>query len=453
MAIIREGSNMMKRFLSGLVLGCAVTLSACDVMLRANDPDIVTSATSASGAIALKNGVVARLNGATVGIQSPDGVFLMGGLLGDEWRLGDTFEQRITTDKRNIVVTNSFLAGPFRDLNRTRVEGRGAIDALRKYSPTPASNIALMFALTAYAENLIGETYCNGIPFSDVSAGNIVFGNPVTNDSAFRRAVNSADSALINNPGTSADAVRMNHLANIVKARALVNRGQWAAAAALVSAVPTAYTYSLTFSVGTRDNQNWALGQNVARYVLADREGTNGMPFVSALDKRVPADSLNRGPFDSSIPIKFVFTTLWGRSDSVVIVSGIEARMIEAEAALQANNTTLFLQKLNDARAARPTLLLGALTDPGSQAARVDLLFRERAFWMFGTGHRLGDLRRLIRQYGRGAETVFPTGSFVTGGSYGTDVNFPIPFDELNNPNIPQNATTQLQSTCIDRNA
>jgi len=44
---------------------------------------------------------------------------------------------------------------------------------------------------------------------------------------------------------------------------------------------------------------------------------------------------------------------------------------------------------------------LAALTDPGTAEARVDLLFRERAFWFFLTGHRQGDLRRLIRQYGR----------------------------------------------------
>jgi len=35
--------------------------------------------------------------------------------------------------------------------------------------------------------------------------------------------------------------------------------------------------------------------------------------------------------------------------------------------------------------------------DPGTQVGREDLLFRERAFWLFATGHRLGDLRRLAR--------------------------------------------------------
>ena len=78
---------------------------------------------------------------------------------------------------------------------------------------------------------------------------------------------------------------------------------------------------------------------------------------------------------------------------------------------------------------------LPALTDPGTDVARVNLLFRERAFWLYLTGTRLGDMRRLIRQYSRGAETVFPTGAWHKGGNYGTDVNLPIPFNEQQNPN------------------
>ena len=79
---------------------------------------------------------------------------------------------------------------------------------------------------------------------------------------------------------------------------------------------------------------------------------------------------------------------------------------------------------------------LGPLADPGVAAARVDLLFRERAFWLFGRGHRVGDLRRLIRQYGRPAESVFPTGDWRSGSPYGTQVAFPVPQAEQNNPNV-----------------
>ena len=90
---------------------------------------------------------------------------------------------------------------------------------------------------------------------------------------------------------------------------------------------------------------------------------------------------------------------------------------------------------------------LAPLTAAASAAAGVDQLFRERAFWLFSRGHRLGDLRRLVRQYSRPANTVFPSGAFQKGGVYGSDVNFPIPQAESNNPNVPAG------QTCLDRNA
>jgi hypothetical protein len=81
-----------------------------------------------------------------------------------------------------------------------------------------------------------------------------------------------------------------------------------------------------------------------------------------------------------------------------------------------------------------------------SQDERVDFHFRERALWLFLTAHRLGDMRRLIRQYGRTENTVFPSGAYYRPQfpTFGTDVTFPVPFAETNNPNFQQ---------CIDRNA
>ena len=52
------------------------------------------------------------------------------------------------------------------------------------------------------------------------------------------------------------------------------------------------------------------------------------------------------------------------------------------------------------------------------------MLFRERAFWMYLTGHRLGDMRRLIRQYGRAGQHRVPDRHHRPGRPYGTDVNF-----------------------------
>jgi hypothetical protein len=79
-------------------------------------------------------------------------------------------------------------------------------------------------------------------------------------------------------------------------------------------------------------------------------------------------------------------------------------------------------------------------------AQRVAFHFRERALWMYATGHRLGDLRRLVRQYGLPESAVFPTGAYYRPQypTFGTDVNFPVPFAETNNPNY---------SGCVDRAA
>jgi hypothetical protein len=56
-------------------------------------------------------------------------------------------------------------------------------------------------------------------------------------------------------------------------------------------------------------------------------------------------------------------------------------------------------------------------------------------------------MRRLIRQYGRAANTVFPVGPVLTrfGSTYGNDVNYPIPFIESNNP--------KAQAGCLNRGA
>src|SRR5438067_13623251 len=131
-------------------------------LLQVTDPDIIPDVNTPSGALALKNGVILRLEQVTAGLggNGPDNLFIYGGLLADEWRSGDTFVQRNDMDQRLFDPTNTFLAGPFRSLNRVRIEATSSISALRTYAPTPTSNIGLMFAFIAYADNLAAEYYC-----------------------------------------------------------------------------------------------------------------------------------------------------------------------------------------------------------------------------------------------------------------------------------------------------
>jgi hypothetical protein len=142
---------------------------------------------------------------------------------------------------------------------------------------------------------------------------------------------------------------------------------------------------------------------------------------------------------------------IWiGRDDPIPLVSGIDSRLIEAEARLNASDIPGMMTILNALRATPPRIgnfqpvAMAALPAPASQAQAVTLFFREKGFWTFGRGQRLGDLRRLIRQYSRTEDVVFPKGNYFKGGTYGNDVNFPVPDIELPNP--------QFQG-CIDRNA
>src|ERR1041384_4739446 len=141
---------------------------------------------------------------------------------------------------------------------------------------------------------------------------------------------------------------------------------------------------------------------------MGDLEGGTGLPYVSAIDPRIATKTGPDGIFDSAFPITIIRQGIWGRTSNVTLASGIEAQLITAEAALQANDTTTWLTIINSLRT-NATLYpvaqtgftrganLTALADPGSVAAREDRMYYERAFWMFSTGHRLGDMRRLVR--------------------------------------------------------
>jgi hypothetical protein len=217
-----------------------------------------------------------------------------------------------------------------------------------------------------------------------------------------------------------------------------------------VSGVPTNFVYNVTYSESST-GQNNGVWQNInseRRSSVASGEGVNGLVFFkrgaspNTTDPRVSVDSVGRG-LGTTVPFytQHKYNT---RGAAIRLATGVEARLMEAEAALSKGTSTAYLTTLNSLRSSGG--VSGTLADPGNANARIRQFFQERALWLWLTGHRLSDLRRLIRQYGFSAESVFPTGQTIYGAPYGTDVNLPIPFQEKNNPNA---STGQ----CIDRNA
>jgi hypothetical protein len=234
----------------------------------------------------------------------------------------------------------------------------------------------------------------------------------------------------------------------VARGRALLNRAQYAAAAAAVAGVPTNYVYNAeaTLAVASQINIIWN-NNNLKVATVADREGGNGLDFVTAADPRVP--TIANGVGTDGVTNVFMFGKYSGQASSIPMVTGIEARLIEAEAALQANRNdtsptgTGWLGILNTLRATGITPAMAPLADPGSFDARVNMLFRERAFWLYGTGHRMGDLRRILRQYGRSEAQTWPKGVYKAGVSYGNEVVFILTLSEQANPNV---------RVCADKN-
>ncbi len=436
----------------------ALASSSCDTteFLGVEDPDIInpSNVQSAAGANAVRLGALARLNTASSGGES---MLLLGGLFTDEWINGDSFIGRQEVDQRTITIQNSFVTDASRGLHRARLAAHQAVELLANYAPTaPGWQPAEMFFVQAYIENLAAEHFCNGLVFSTVVDGAEVYGTPITTADAFARALAHADSGLALVTGTTNDDNRVRNALKVVRGRILLNLNRPADAALSVNGVANNFTYNMFHAQTATSNQFWNFNNLSWRYSVGNSEGTNGINFATAGDPRLPVcvggDAVcrtnnvtrtTRDDLTAPLHVQLVWPI---RESSVAITSGIEARMIEAEAQLAAQNAAGALATLNAARATVTGLT--PLVDAGTPEARVNQLFRERAIWLFGRGYRLGDMRRLVRQYNRAANTVFPVGGWHKGGNYGTDVNFPVPQAELNNPNLPSGA-----STCLDRNA
>jgi hypothetical protein len=417
------------------------------------DPDVInpSNVSSPAGAEAVRVGALARFNVATSGGES---LFILGGLFTDEWNNGDSFIARQEIDQRTITPQNNFLTDANRALHRARLSGEQAVALLREFSPNaPRWQIAEMYFVQAYLENLASEHYCNGLIFSTVIDGNEFYGTPITNEAAFTRALAHADSGLALITGTTANDVRVRSALQVARGRILLNLNRPADALAAVTNVATSFQYLQLHAITTSSNQMWNLNNLTGRYSVSTGEGTNGLNYATANDPRVPvctggdvacrAIGVTRAVRDDLSSPYFVQRIWPARETSVAITSGLEARLIEAEGRLRGGNAAGALAALNAVRATFTGL--APLTDAGSDAARVDQLFRERAFTMFGRGTRTGDMRRLIRQYGRTAASVFPTGTWHKGGQYGSDVNIILPLAEANNP-------VQGAGICLDRN-
>jgi len=473
----RIGTNRRAHRFAALGVAAALSFTvACDAdqILEVEDID-VASPESVSDPAALP-AVLAGAIGDFGNAYNGGGDFnqiTLAGQLSDELYNTETFPTRIENDqRRQQYQSNGSLQGLFYSTMQARASADRAAESYVRLESETNIGLAEALNLSALTYILLAENYCNAVPISTLDAsGNFVFGEALTTTELLDAAVRKADSALANatatgGVGAAAKRTEQGRLARIVKARALLNLNRPADAATAIggeTGVPTTFQYNYTHSetTGRQNNGTWGVTASVGRFGVPDREGVNGLPFQSegntagtVKDPRV-ANAVRSGNgrgFDNTTT-QFIQLKYPARASVVTIADGVEARLIEAEAALRAGNAASALTILNALRSNSALLTLrgytgtlAPLTLAGTPAAQADQLFKERAYWLYLTSHRLGDLRRLVRQYSRSAESVFPSGSYHKSGTYGTDVNSPIPQAEDNNPNFDRAGCVATQA-------
>jgi starch-binding outer membrane protein, SusD/RagB family len=465
--------EISRRSLGIVLAAVSLSMTGCDIdkTLAVKDPDVAnpTSLNDVTVLPTLRASTISDMQVA-MGAGGEDGVITEGGLLADELIWAETFPTRGEMDQRNTNPINGTLSTIYNSLQRARATADRTSAAYYKLAPTLSAKSEVQ-ALAGYAYMLLAEMYCNGVPVSDfdVNAGTFSLGSPQTGTQLLTTALAKLDSAKVGLDSTVPGNASIVNLIRVGRGRTLLNLNRPVDAAAAVTLVPTSYKYTLFHSENTTRQNNGVFipTLNFARFSVAASEGVNGLRFrLDSTDARVYSPRGRGIAFSPAIGVDnltpmFTQTKYGTRSANISFADGVEARLIEAENLARSGGA--YVGILNSMRASLPTLLtntpgpsttllnppvvsatvLPPLTAPAAAADQVSQVFQERAYWLFLTGHRLGDLRRLIKHLNRPAESVFPSGGYFKGGTYGVDVNFPVPFQETNNPNFTQ---------CLDRN-
>ncbi|HWH04706.1 MAG TPA: hypothetical protein VN674_13515 [Gemmatimonadales bacterium] len=463
----------------------AVVLFGCH-LLDVTNPDVVPAGllNSAGALPTIRAGAIGDFGLAWVGSGasgsggSVEGQVLASGTLSDELMNTETFPDRVQADARQVDPASGTFATVFQNLSRARASAEGAAAKFRQFSDTTAnSGLTEMLSLSGFTYVMFAENYCSGVPISnfDPVQNKVIYGVPLNTAQLLDTAINRFNQALIaagalTSAGTKASFQQM---ANVGLARANLDLGNIGPADAAAALVTTGYAYIMSFDKNTvRENNGIFAGTAFyKRYGIADKKGIVGIPWRSSPDPRTTfyRDTVGGKAVNGldGLTAQFNGFRYPERDASVPLATGLEARLINAEHSLSTGDTVTFMGTLNALRATIPSYIqagtpavktvdqpltagsLAALTTPTSDTAAIDLLFNERARWLWLTAHRLNDMRRLVRPigtrggYGFAPNSVWPNGAYFKNGLvYGSDYNYPVPQLEQNNPNFTQ---------CLDR--
>src|SRR5690242_12741885 len=154
---------------------------------------------------------------------------------------------------------------------------RGTV-AFAQFAATDVRN-AELHALEGLMYVYFAEDFCNGMPYSEFVNGAPVYGAPTSNQTSYQLAIAQADSALTITQNSNSSVT---YLADVVKARALLDLNQPDQAAAVVANVPVTFQYNVYNSTNSGRENNGIfinVGPQSKRYAVADGESPQSIKF------------------------------------------------------------------------------------------------------------------------------------------------------------------------------
>lgn len=415
----KSGMKISRWFMLSL---CVLGLSACslDNLVSVDDPEGERevdrgSLNSLSGGISLYHSSLGALARGISDLSRDVGLLTdelqivgFGHIESQEAQKYQSFDARLTsviweTTRGLISMSYSRFYGARTSASQARhIISRFDADQRNFY-------LSAAYAVEAQAILSLAENFCSGVPLTKAPfEGDIEYTDGFSTEELLENAVALFDSSL----ALQHDSIPILTLARVGKARALLSLNRYQEAAEAVESVQPGHSMSLTYTAAVPPSGQqggrwgfWTLPANVNGTAIGNMEGTNGLLWLS----------VGGAPQDPRVPIRAGTPPKQNKFPSATLVFSlarwVDVLMIRAEASLERSpETDEWLDLINEARATVPGL--SDTTDPGNHDARVNLLFRERAFWSYLQGTRLADYRRLVRQYNRSTHNVYPSGSY-----------------------------------------
>lgn len=411
------------------LLAAALLLGACDSLLDVERPGLIPAED-------LDDPTKAALlvNGAVGDFECALGAYIaMGALVGEEFIDATQTADRWPYDRREVLGSDARYAtfaceslGVYSPLSTARFTADQALAKLEGWTDAEmlagtnrTALIARAAAYSGYSYLLLGEGFCSAAV--DQSAEMFPADFFARAETRFTRAIEAATAV----GGASADSIR--NMALVGRARARLNLGKLAEAAADAALVPTAFVRNATASAASDRRQNRVFAQNNQGQAVSVGQPYRGLTVNGVADPRVRVTDSGKTATDG--------TRIWvqdkyaGLNAPLPIATGAEARLIQAEAALRGGSPAAAVTIINTLRA---TYGITPYTGGQSTAEVTALLIDERRRELFLEGHHLYDAIRFNLALQPATGTVF-----AKGGLYGSTKCLPLPnVERLNNPNI-----------------